>query len=561
MLKALAKDVDDRYQNAIDLHDELQAFVYTAGEFYSRKDLAGWMKSVFAREIEEETAKLEGYRHLAPMAPPERGGSRVRASSVPPAPPRRTLAMPSVAPNGTTPPPVPPGRRSGQMAAVAAEPAAQARPAGLEWDEDELETSIYPDKDDGAAKRAGSRQLRCEATAGVPEGGSPALEAAADVSGAAASSGQLLASAPPHSSEPDLGTLASTSRGWPPPGENTRSTGQRRAASLADGSSPSSSPFTGDATVNERRSASTLPGTGNPSAVVELATLAQARAERLYGDPSITDSGTFGSSFLAAHRDPAHGRFPLKLAALIAGGVVVAAAAVLVVYFAVHNRGGASQAKAGPAPVTQTAAATQPGTPAAAPVVDPNTGFDLIVDPAGVNVKLDGRPIGKAPLQIRNMTEGDHVVQIEAPPGFFNKTETVKVKRGEADRVTLKLDAMDVVGKFTSEPSGAKVTLLIDGQKVPLGTTPVERQARSPAPLRGGVPQGRLPAGDPRGRDVGGGRGAGVGGAGSRRPRPERGGRGQSPRTGSGHRHRAGADLAPHLARQERQRHQGGAGR
>ena len=41
VLKALAKDVEDRYQNAIDLHDELQAFVYTAGEFYSRKDLAG----------------------------------------------------------------------------------------------------------------------------------------------------------------------------------------------------------------------------------------------------------------------------------------------------------------------------------------------------------------------------------------------------------------------------------------------------------------------------------------------------------------------------------------
>ena len=59
VLKALAKDVEDRYQNAIDLHDELQAFVYTAGEFYSRKDLAGWMKKTFGKEIEEETAKLE----------------------------------------------------------------------------------------------------------------------------------------------------------------------------------------------------------------------------------------------------------------------------------------------------------------------------------------------------------------------------------------------------------------------------------------------------------------------------------------------------------------------
>ncbi|MCE7882902.1 MAG: serine/threonine protein kinase [Actinobacteria bacterium ATB1] len=58
VLKALAKDTDDRYQNAIDLHDELQAFVYTASEFYSRKDLAAWMKRTFAREIEEEQREI-----------------------------------------------------------------------------------------------------------------------------------------------------------------------------------------------------------------------------------------------------------------------------------------------------------------------------------------------------------------------------------------------------------------------------------------------------------------------------------------------------------------------
>src|SRR4029078_10248954 len=74
VLKALAKDPEERYQNAIDLHDELQAFVYTAGEFYSRKDLAGWMKKTFGREIEEETAKLESYRQLKAPAiePPPR---------------------------------------------------------------------------------------------------------------------------------------------------------------------------------------------------------------------------------------------------------------------------------------------------------------------------------------------------------------------------------------------------------------------------------------------------------------------------------------------------------
>ncbi|HEX7843315.1 MAG TPA: serine/threonine-protein kinase, partial [Kofleriaceae bacterium] len=66
VLKALSRDPEDRYQNAIDLHDELQAFVYTAGEFYSRKDLAAWMKRTFGKEIEEETAKLESYRQLKP---------------------------------------------------------------------------------------------------------------------------------------------------------------------------------------------------------------------------------------------------------------------------------------------------------------------------------------------------------------------------------------------------------------------------------------------------------------------------------------------------------------
>src|SRR5262249_25943193 len=66
VLKALSKDAEDRYQNAIDLHDELQAFVYTAGEFYSRKDLAAWMKKTFGKEIEDETAKLESYRQLKP---------------------------------------------------------------------------------------------------------------------------------------------------------------------------------------------------------------------------------------------------------------------------------------------------------------------------------------------------------------------------------------------------------------------------------------------------------------------------------------------------------------
>ncbi|MEO5767879.1 MAG: serine/threonine-protein kinase, partial [Polyangia bacterium] len=69
-LKALAKDPEDRYQNAIDLHDDLQAFLYTKGELYSRKDLAAWMKRMFPAEIEEENTKAEQFRQIVSPLPP-----------------------------------------------------------------------------------------------------------------------------------------------------------------------------------------------------------------------------------------------------------------------------------------------------------------------------------------------------------------------------------------------------------------------------------------------------------------------------------------------------------
>ncbi len=81
VLKALAKDVEDRYQNAIDLHDDLQAFLYSTGEFYSRKDLAGWMKRAFSNELEEESAKNAQWEQLEQPTPGPRSvvpGARPR---------------------------------------------------------------------------------------------------------------------------------------------------------------------------------------------------------------------------------------------------------------------------------------------------------------------------------------------------------------------------------------------------------------------------------------------------------------------------------------------------
>jgi serine/threonine protein kinase len=88
VLKALARDPDDRYQNAIDLHDDLQSFLYSVGEFYSRKDLAAWMKKTFAVEIEDENTKIEHFQQVvSPVAEVSRraavGGGGARPSASP----------------------------------------------------------------------------------------------------------------------------------------------------------------------------------------------------------------------------------------------------------------------------------------------------------------------------------------------------------------------------------------------------------------------------------------------------------------------------------------------
>jgi serine/threonine protein kinase len=59
VLKALEKNVEDRYQNAIDLHDDLQLFLHSIGQFSSRKDLSAWMKRTFPVDAADEGEALD----------------------------------------------------------------------------------------------------------------------------------------------------------------------------------------------------------------------------------------------------------------------------------------------------------------------------------------------------------------------------------------------------------------------------------------------------------------------------------------------------------------------
>jgi serine/threonine protein kinase len=443
VLKALAKDVEDRYQNAIDLHDELQAFVYTAGEFYSRKDLASWMKQVWAKEIKEESTRIASYRD---MAPPEKFKIEKEFTGS-----TRQLTQPAKSQARKTNPPPIPGSRGPSTNPPPFRAEKAKKGAGLEWDDDELETSIYDeDQPESTAPPLG------ESTADLPA--APMAAAAgetADLPGptVAPLSGSALTgdTQVTPTEEPDLSSLVATSQGWDAPQSTPDLLPSDDSPSrVADGSNKTQSPFVGTGAQAELASAS------SPS-------LAQPSQEVL--------SSGFGSSIVTPPRRSNLIYGLIAASILIAGGIVAVVLA---------SQGGESS-ESGESAVAQPSVADDektggPVTPVevATGIADADTGFDLIVDPQGVKVSLDGRPIGKAPLQIRSLRPGNHYIEIEAPNGFFSKAETVSVAEGSAERVVIRLDAMDITGKFVSEPKGASVSLVADGISQPLGPAPVE---------------------------------------------------------------------------------------
>jgi serine/threonine protein kinase len=83
VLKALRKDVEDRFQWASELGDELQKFVVASATLAGREDLSAYMKSTFAEEYKrEQESQREAAAYQAPAAP---------------APPRPRPSRPAVA--------------------------------------------------------------------------------------------------------------------------------------------------------------------------------------------------------------------------------------------------------------------------------------------------------------------------------------------------------------------------------------------------------------------------------------------------------------------------------
>ncbi|MGZ3459646.1 MAG: serine/threonine protein kinase, partial [Archangium sp.] len=101
VLKALAREVEDRYQYASELGDDLRRFLLTSGSTFGREDLMQYMKVTFAEDVESERQRQQEYADIKPpegmraaierdfggASPAPQAPAPASASSVPSQPP------------------------------------------------------------------------------------------------------------------------------------------------------------------------------------------------------------------------------------------------------------------------------------------------------------------------------------------------------------------------------------------------------------------------------------------------------------------------------------------
>lgn len=87
--------------------------------------------------------------------------------------------------------------------------------------------------------------------------------------------------------------------------------------------------------------------------------------------------------------------------------------------------------------------------------------FDIIVQPAGAIVFLDGKELGPSPLRIGRLAAGAHTLEIQGPEGYQGKTVPVELISGERQVIRLSLDGVEaetqaVVAEAAEEQPGVQ---------------------------------------------------------------------------------------------------------
>ncbi len=129
VLKALAREAEDRYQWASDLQEDLMRFLLAGDQIYSAKHLSAFMKEAFVEDLAREAEKME--RYAAVVRPDQIESSGVTAPVTSAARPSRRPSQPEARPAGAARPTqggVPAARMSMTSVPAVSTPASRGAP-------------------------------------------------------------------------------------------------------------------------------------------------------------------------------------------------------------------------------------------------------------------------------------------------------------------------------------------------------------------------------------------------------------------------------------------------
>jgi serine/threonine protein kinase len=70
VMKALARDVENRWQSAAEMQEALQRFIARERPPFGTSKLAAWMRTAFAPEMAKEKSRLDSFAKIGPPPPP-----------------------------------------------------------------------------------------------------------------------------------------------------------------------------------------------------------------------------------------------------------------------------------------------------------------------------------------------------------------------------------------------------------------------------------------------------------------------------------------------------------
>ncbi|MDW8247173.1 MAG: serine/threonine-protein kinase [Sandaracinaceae bacterium] len=485
VLKALAKNVADRYQSAMDLHDDLQSFMYTSGHLFSRKDLAAYMRQAFADDLAKELARQEEYRKLEQNLAEGSSTQVVDLHEIETEPSQPRVSLQDVREGapllekrkatllgvGNS---IPSFGFSSQPMVAPTAPGNAGAALGIDWDDEELSTQVY-DKPDLSKKLPDIvlPQPMLNAPAEALQGPIPEGEVARPALGfggvqVPATGVQAAPLFPPSPLSPASSPTAGDGSSLPLP-----SAGPAPMPTIPPLSSPSSPsqalPRTsrigwvvwggvailalaavGGAWIFFQHRPGTIQLTTNPPDVRIF----------LNEQPVLASSS---SPFVLAHLSP--GTYQLRIEKegyeawtstihLEAGQLLTMPPVLL----RPLEPTGSHSARGGYSP----------------PLPVP-TGFVLDTEPSGARVYVGDRLLsGRTPLEVTDLAPGTYSLRVEHSENYAPWVTQISIAPGQVLRLErVRLTVRNASVQFTSAPEGAEVTLIRGSERRRLGVTPI----------------------------------------------------------------------------------------